>query len=202
MNYKQNDKQSRQSENSSSDNNLSISDQKSENSASDKNLSISDRRVRAKYGIWGMDQTHDVSNPQSLPDATPDSGEPPLGRWRSKMGEPDRLNRSVLFYYLIPVVGFFPSLWTLYRRQGTREQMTVSRLSVTLAFTWLLGHLLLQTGAHNTESITLPLLLVSSVLTSSYFVISVWLMIRLWQRRSLKIPGISHVADRVVGRHL
>lgn len=150
----------------------------------------SNQRVRAKYGIWGMDMTHDVSNPQSLPDAEPDSG------------ESDRLNRSVLFYYLIPVVGFFPSLWTLYRRQGSREQMIVSRLSVTLAFSWLLGHLLLQTGVQTTESIALPLLLVSSVLTSSYFVISVWLMIRLWQRRSLKIPGISHVADRVVGRHL
>lgn len=173
MNHKMNHKQSRKSETSSRDNDLNVSEQ----------------RVRSKYGIWGMDRTHPVSHPQSSIDPDQDSG------------ATDQLNRSVLFYYLIPVVGFFPSLWTLYRRQGTRDQLIVSRLSVTLAFGWLLGHLLLQTGAQTTESITLPLLLVSSVLTSSYFVLSVWLMIRLWQRRSLKIPGISHVADEV-GRHL
>jgi positive regulator of sigma E activity len=157
--------------------------------ASGKFFSSSEERVRAKYGIWGSEQ-NDLSNGKSLVDPEQDSG------------ETDHLNRSVLFYYLVPVVGFFPSLWTLYRRRGTKEQIIVSRLSVTLAFGWLLGNLLLQTGAQTTESIALPLLLVSTVLTSSYFVISVWLMIRLWQRRSLQIPGISHVAERVVGRHL
>jgi hypothetical protein len=111
-------------------------------------------------------------------------------------------HRSVLFYYLIPVFGFFPSLWTLYRRRGNKEQIIVSRLSVTLALAWLLGHLLLETGVHATESMKLPLLLISSLLTSSYFVVSVWLIIRLWQRRSLKIPAISHIAEEVVGRHL
>jgi len=150
-------------------------------------INPSEARVRAKYGLWG-----DRERPNSQSLAVPDQ----------ESGATDRLNRSVLFYYLIPVVGFFPSLWTLYRRRGTKEQTIVSRLSVTLAFGWLLGHLLLQTGARSTESIALPLLLVSTILTSSYFAISVWLMIRLWQRRSLKIPGVSHVADRVVGRHL
>jgi hypothetical protein len=152
-------------------------------------FSPSEARVRAKYGIWGS-KAEDLSQPQSLEEPAQDSG------------ESDHLNRSVLFYYLVPVVGFFPSLWSLYRRKGTKEQMMVSRLSVTLAFGWLLGNLLLQTGAQTTESIALPLLLVSTVLTSSYFAISVWLMIRLWQRRSLKIPGISHAIDQVVGRHL
>ncbi len=160
--------------------------------ASGKFFSSSEERVRAKYGIWGSAQSaqNDLPNCKSLVDPEQD------------LGETDHLNRSVLFYYLVPVVGFFPSLWTLYRRRGTKEQIIVSRLSVTLAFGWLLGNLLLKTGAQTTESIALPLLLVSTVLTSSYFAISVWLMIRLWQRRSLQIPGISHVADQVVGRHL
>lgn len=153
-------------------------------------LSASEQRVRSKYGIWGMDETPELSNHAPEVDREQDS-------------EPThQFHRSVLFYYLIPVFGFFPSLWTLYRRQGSKEQMTVSRLSVTLALAWLLGHLLLETGVHTTESMTLPLLLVSSLLTSSYFVVSVWLMIRLWQRRSMKIPGISHVAEQVVGRHI
>ncbi|MDB9368125.1 hypothetical protein PN456_04005 [Nodularia spumigena CS-586/05] len=41
-------------------------------------------------------------------------------------------SKKQLFLYLIPVLGFFPSLWTLYRRQGTREQLVVSRLSLHL----------------------------------------------------------------------
>ena len=155
-----------------------------------RGLSASEQRVRANYGIWGIDRPDELQN-------TPSNGD------RDPIAEKsDHLNRSMLFYYLIPVVGFFPSLWTLYRRQGTREQTMVSRLSVTLAFGWLLGHLLLETSAQTTESIHLPLLLISSLLTSSYFIVSVWLMIRLWQRRSMKIPGISQVAQEVLGRHL
>lgn len=153
-------------------------------------LGASEQRVRSKYGIWGMDETPEFSNPSPEVDEAQDSE------------STHQFHRSVLFYYLIPVFGFFPSLWTLYRRQGNKEQMIVSRLSVTLALAWLLGHLLLESSVQITESMTLPLLLVSSLLTSSYFVVSVWLMIRIWQRRSLKIPAISHVAEEVVGRHL
>ena len=168
----------------------SVEGDRGQESRKNKGLSASEQRVRAKYGLWGIEQTDELQNTPSNADSD---------RIPEKS---DHLNRSMLFYYLIPVVGFFPSLWTLYRRQGTREQKLVSRLSVTLAFGWLLGHLLLETSAQATESIHLPLLLISSLLTSSYFVVSVWLMIRLWQRRSMKIPGISQVAEQVVGRHL
>ncbi|MEO0971242.1 MAG: hypothetical protein AAFX80_23750, partial [Cyanobacteria bacterium J06639_18] len=48
-----------------------------------------------------------------------------------------------LLLYLIPVIGFFPSLWTLYRRQGSREKLSISRLSVTLALIWVVGYILL-----------------------------------------------------------
>ncbi len=154
-------------------------------------LSPSEQRVRSKYGIWGLDETPELSNPS--PEEVDEA---------QNSASTHHFHRSVLFYYLIPVFGFFPSLWTLYRRQGNKEQMIVSRLSVTLALAWLLGHLLLETSVQITESMTLPLLLVSSLLTSSYFVVSVWLMIRIWQRRSLKIPAISYFAEEVVGRHL
>ncbi|MFB2922810.1 MULTISPECIES: hypothetical protein [Aerosakkonema] len=112
------------------------------------------------------------------------------------------LKRVELFIYLTPIIGFFPALWTLYRRQGTRYRQAVSRLSVTLALSWLLGYILLGAGADASESMKLPLLLMNSLLTSSYFVVSVWLMIRFSQRQSLRIPIVSQIADRVVGKYL
>lgn len=110
--------------------------------------------------------------------------------------------KTQLLLYLIPVIGFFPSLWTLYRRQGTREQLAVSRLSITLAFTWLLGYLLLTTGATTSEFFALRILILNSFLTSGYFLVSVWLIIRLVQGKSHRLSGFSRFAERVLGRYL
>jgi hypothetical protein len=107
-----------------------------------------------------------------------------------------------LFFYLVPVLGFFPALWTLYRREGNREQQAISRLAVTLALSWLCVYLLLGTGAQVSEILTLRLLLMNSLLTSGYFLVNFWLMVLLWQRKSLRLPGISRFAERVVGKHL
>ena len=112
------------------------------------------------------------------------------------------LKHLQLFIYLIPILGFFPALWTLYRHQGSREQLAVSRLSVTLAGSWLLGYLLLGTGAEMSEFLTLRFLLLNTLLTSGYFLTSLWLMIRLSSRKSLRLPGFSRLADRLLGRHL
>jgi hypothetical protein len=112
------------------------------------------------------------------------------------------LKRLQLFIYLVPVVGFFPALWTLYRRQGTREQQAVSRLSVTLAFGWLFAYILLLSGAQTSEFWALRLLFMNSLLTSGYFLVSIGLMVRLWQRKSPRLPGISRVAEGTVRKHL
>ncbi len=111
------------------------------------------------------------------------------------------LIRLQLFIYLVPVLGFFPALWTLYRRQGTREQQVVSRLSVTLAFSWLLGYILLSASVPS-EFWTLRLLFMNSLLTSGYFLVSLGLMVRLWQRKSPRLPGISPMAEGTVRKHL
>lgn len=103
------------------------------------------------------------------------------------------LKQLQLFWYLIPVFGVFPSLWTLYCRQGSREEMAASRLSVTLAFGWLLGYILLAAGADTSETWKLPLLITNSLFTSGYFVVSTWLMFRLWQRRSLHLRTSERV---------
>lgn len=111
--------------------------------------------------------------------------------------ENDDLKRLQLFVYLIPVVGFFPALWTLYRRQGSREQRNASRLAVTLATGWMLGYVLLQAGAEAFDAPALSLLILASLLTSGYFLVNLWLMLRLWQRKALRLPGISRLGDRL-----
>jgi hypothetical protein len=102
-----------------------------------------------------------------------------------------------LFIYLVPVVGFFPALWTLYRQRGNRQERAISRLVITLALGWLLGYVLLGAGTQMSESYTLPLLVTSSLFSSGYFLVNLWLMVRLWQGKSLNIPGISRLSDRL-----
>jgi hypothetical protein len=125
------------------------------------------------------------------------------------MKEPDpienrELQRLQLFVYLVPVFGFFPALWTLYRRQGTREQQSVSRLSITLAFSWLLGYLLLAAGAgaQTSEFWTLRLLFMNSLLTSGYFLVSIGLMVRVWQRKQPRLPWMTRIAEKTFRKHL
>ncbi|MBD2776676.1 hypothetical protein ICL16_32655 [Iningainema sp. BLCCT55] len=107
-----------------------------------------------------------------------------------------------MVFYLIPVIGFFPSLWTLYRRNGCREQMVVSRLSVTLGLTWLLGYFLLMTGATTSNFFTLRLLILNSFLTSGYFLVSIWLIILTVTGKSKRLPGFSQLSEGVLRKYL
>jgi len=104
--------------------------------------------------------------------------------------------RLQLFVYLLPVFGLVPALWTL-NRGGSRQQKSISRLAVTLAAGWIISYVLLAVGAETTQSLSVPLLLTSSLLTSGYFIVNIWLMIRLWQRKSIKLPVISKLSDRL-----
>ncbi|WP_438822863.1 hypothetical protein [Nostoc favosum] len=110
--------------------------------------------------------------------------------------------KTQLLLYLIPIIGFFPSLWTLYRGQGSREQLAISRMSITLALTWLLGYLLLATGAATSDFFGLRLFILNSFLTSGYFLVSVWLILRLMQGKSGRLPGFTTLAERVLGKYL
>ncbi len=112
------------------------------------------------------------------------------------------LKHLQLFFYLIPVLGFFPALWTLYQGKNSNspsrtEQLRASRLSVTLASSWLIGYLLLGMGAETSEFLSLRLLVLNSFLTSGYFLVSILLMVRLYQRKSLRLPGFSNLAKQV-----
>ncbi|BAB74177.1 hypothetical protein ACN23B_12455 [Anabaena sp. FACHB-709] len=116
--------------------------------------------------------------------------------------EESTIPKTQLILHLIPVIGFFPSLWTVYRCQGSREQLAVSRLSITLAFTWLLGYLLLATGAATAEFFTLRLLILNGFFTSGYFLVSIWLILRLFQGKSHRLPGLSRFAEQVFSKYL
>jgi hypothetical protein len=107
-----------------------------------------------------------------------------------------------LLLYLIPIIGFFPSLWTLYRRDGNREQVALSRLSITLSLIWMLGYFLFTTGSTTSEIFTLRLLILNSFFTSSYFLVSVWLIVRIIQGKSKRLPGFSTLAERLLGKYL
>ncbi|MEM9450801.1 MAG: hypothetical protein AAGA75_20045 [Cyanobacteria bacterium P01_E01_bin.6] len=105
--------------------------------------------------------------------------------------------RLKMFICLVPVVGFFPALWTLYRNRSSREERSVSRLVVTLSLIWILSVTLLNTGAQTVDGAALPFMISSTLLTSGYFVANLWLMMRLWQRKRLKFPLVSRLGDRL-----
>ena len=110
------------------------------------------------------------------------------------------INRQELFLLVTPILGFFPAVWILFRQKASMEHRAVSRLIVTLTLIWLLGNIFLQLGAEIGESATITLLLINSLLTTSYFIISFGLMVRLWKRQPLWLPGISRIAEKVVGK--
>ncbi|MBD2163808.1 hypothetical protein H6G04_05240 [Calothrix membranacea FACHB-236] len=114
----------------------------------------------------------------------------------------DATPKLQLVVYLIPVIGFFPALWTLYRRQGSREQLATSRLSITLAFTWFLTYILLATGAATSDFFALRLLILNGFLTSGYFLVNVWLIFRIIQGKSHRLPGFSRFAERFLGKYM
>ncbi len=109
---------------------------------------------------------------------------------------------AYLAWYLLPIIGFFPSLWTLYRRQGSTEQLATSRISITLAISWLLGYLFLATGAANLDFLSVRLLILNSFLTSGYFLISFWLIIVTIRGKSQRIPGFSRIAQEIFDKYL
>jgi hypothetical protein len=53
---------------------------------------------------------------------------------------------------------------------------------------------LMFVGEGGPQGAGLSLLLFNSLFTSSYFVTMLWLMVRVWQRKSYEIPGVSRLA--------
>ena len=119
---------------------------------------------------------------------------PPEAIAEIERGEQQRLR---LFLYLVPVVGFFPALLSLYRKVDNRREKQISRLAVTLSLTWVLSLFLLGTGSTLAETPPLGAMVLSSMLTSGYFLANVWLMVQLWRRKRLWLPGLSDLGERL-----
>ena len=113
----------------------------------------------------------------------------------------DALAKLETFLYLTPVIGLIPSIWAVYRRQRDPRQLKVCRLSIFLAFAWLSTYLSLNVGADLSSASTLGLrlLFLNTLATSGYFTVSLWLMVQLWQQKSLRLPGLSALAERTIG---
>jgi hypothetical protein len=112
----------------------------------------------------------------------------------------DALTKLETFLYLTPVIGLLPSMWAIYRRQKDKRQLAACRLSIFLAFTWLSIYLTLNVGADlsGASTVGFRLLFLNSLATSGYFIASVWLMMLLWQKKSLRLPGFSILAERTI----
>ncbi|MBD2136422.1 hypothetical protein H6F32_02215 [Anabaena sp. FACHB-1237] len=111
--------------------------------------------------------------------------------------EDTNISKTELILYLIPVMGVVPSLWSLYHHQGDKEKLRVSRLSVTLTFSWIVTYLLLGTGAATSDFLALRLLILNSFLTSAYFLVSLWLIWRVFQGKVARLSGFSGLATRI-----
>ena len=104
---------------------------------------------------------------------------PDLSQEPTRHRDLDALARLETFLYLTPVVGLLPSMWAIYRCQRDKRQLAVCRLSVLLAFTWLSIYLSLNVGADlsGASAVGYRLLFLNSLMTSGYFMVSIWLMV-------------------------
>lgn len=117
---------------------------------------------------------------------------------RSRNSDPEiKLETLKLVIYLIPIFGFFPSLWSLYIKQGSKRETTVSKTAVTLALAWVVIYILTAAGSQASDLASTRLLVTSLLATTGYFVTNLWLMVRLLQGNSVRLPGISKLGDRL-----
>jgi hypothetical protein len=103
------------------------------------------------------------------------------------------LRNLKLMLYFMPVFGVIPALWSLNRTDSTRAERNASRVAIKLALTWFASYLLFDVSANNIEALHIPLLLTSGLITSGYFVLNLWLVILLWQRKSVNLPWFGQV---------
>ncbi len=106
------------------------------------------------------------------------------------------IKNLMLLFYLMPVFGAGLSLWTLSNPKASPSELALSRLAMKLMLTWFAGTVMLDVGVENIDALKLPLLLVSSLFTSGYFVLNLGLMLRLWQGRSIDLPFFGRVSGR------
>jgi len=117
---------------------------------------------------------------------------------RSRQSDPETtLETLKLVIYLVPIFGFFPSLWSLYFKQGSKRAITVSQTAVTLALAWIAVYGMTLAGSQVSDVASTRLLVTSLLTTTGYFMTNLWLMVRLLRGHSARLPGISRLGDRL-----
>ncbi len=109
----------------------------------------------------------------------------------------DTLERLKLTIYLIPIFGVVPAVYSLWQKQGSRQELAVSRLVVTLALTWVVTYGLLSTGSHLSPGLSLRFLISNTLVTTGYTLTNLILMVRLLQGKSVTLPGFSQLSKRL-----
>ncbi|WOD37790.1 hypothetical protein [Nodosilinea sp. E11] len=112
-------------------------------------------------------------------------------------GSGETLERLKLTLYLVPIFGVVPAVYSLWQKQGSRQELAVSRLVITLALTWLVTYGLLSAGSHLSPGLSLRLLITNTLVTTGYTLTSLVLMIRLLQGKSVSLPGFSQLSKRL-----
>jgi hypothetical protein len=127
---------------------------------------------------------------------------------------PQEVDRSLLrrkeqtrlqsILYLVPFAGFVPAIWTLYHKptktdRAQRQSQEAAQLAVSTGGLWAIVMVLLTVGVPGSgEGIGITPLVLTSLLTSGYFLTNVWLMIQVLRRQRMYLPGLSEVGQRLM----
>lgn len=109
----------------------------------------------------------------------------------------DTLERLKLVIYLVPVFGVAPALYSLWQKQGSRQEQSVSRLVITLALSWVVIYGLLSAGSQLSPGLSLRFLISNTLVTTGYTLTNLVLMVRLLQGKTVKVPGFSRLSKRL-----
>lgn len=109
----------------------------------------------------------------------------------------DTFERLKLMIYLVPIFGVVPAGYSLWTKQGSRQEQSVSRLVITLALSWVMVYGLLSAGSHLAPGLSLRFLISNTLVTTGYTLTNLVLMIRLLQGKSVKLPGFSPISRRL-----
>lgn len=109
----------------------------------------------------------------------------------------DRLETLKLLIYLVPIFGTVPAALSMARTRTSPRERAVSRLVLTLAFSWLALYVALGAGSELAPGLSLRLLVTNLLVTTGYTVTSLGLMVRLLQGKPVKLPGFSRLSQRL-----
>lgn len=107
------------------------------------------------------------------------------------------LERLKLMIYLVPIFGVVPAAYSLWQKQGSRQEQSISRLVITLALSWGIIYVLLSTGSQVAPGLSLRFLVSNTLITTGYTLTNLVLMIRLLQGKSVKLPGFTPLSKRL-----